>query len=367
LPKHLLEHVPVAKLGNYREFNVDRPIGAGPFKLASWTAGDNLVFDAFDGYFEGRPYLDRITGRVIPNGSAGVLSLETGEVDVMLAPIGEVPIIERMRQVTLHRVPVAGYEYVGWNLRNELFADRRVRQALTHAVDRQEIVDALFGGHATVAHAAVPPAMAWAYTDDVPKFPYDPERAKELLREAGWLPGADGVLTRNGRRFSFELLSDEGSGFRTDIAVILQQALGRVGVEVKPAQMEFGAFLARIDPPSFDFEAYMTAVIHPSDPDPAAIWHSREIERGLNNVAFRHPRVDELADRNTRLLDRAERAAVLNELWQIIAEEQPYLFLFYAENAVAIRDDVRGYTPHPLVLTEAAHRWWLDRAAASTP
>src|SRR5690606_42120386 len=98
-----------------------------------------------------------------------------------------------------------------------------------------------------------------------------------------------------------------------------------------------------------------------SDPDPAAIWHSREIAQGLNNISFSHPRVDELADSNTRLVDRTERGEALKEVWRIIAEEQPYTFLYYPQEFIGLKSDVRGFTHHPRLDTYKVNEWWLDR------
>jgi peptide/nickel transport system substrate-binding protein len=360
LPQHLLEHVPVAELGDYRAFNVQAPIGAGPFRFRSWTRGQNLVLEANEDYFEGRPYLDGITFRFVTDQSAGVLLLETGAVDQVIVPITEVATVERMRHVTLHQTLSLRYDYIGWNLRNPLFQDRRVRQALTHAIDREEIVDTLMEGQAVVAHAPVSP-LSWAYNDDVPVFPYDPDRARALLAEAGWRPGPDGILQRDGRRFSFQILTNDGNVARRDLGVIVQQYLRAVGIELRPAQMEWGAFLDRILPPNYNFDALVLAWGLAIDPEPSAIWHSREIEQGLNNISFRHRRVDELADRNIRVMDQAERAAMLREVWQIIAEEQPYTFLFYPKQFVGLKSDVRGFVHHPRLDTYGMHEWWLDR------
>ena len=148
---------------------------------------------------------------------------------------------------------------------------------------------------------------------------------------------------------------------RRDIGVVVQQYLGAVGIEVRPAQLEWGAFLQRIQAPNYDFDAVVMGWALGSDPDPAAIWHSREIAQGLNNVSFRHPRVDELADSNTRLVDRAERGAALSEIWQIIAEEQPYTFLYYPQQFIGLKSDVRGFTHHPRLYMYKVNEWWLDR------
>jgi peptide/nickel transport system substrate-binding protein len=361
LPRHLLGHIPVAELPDYRAYNVDHPIGAGPFKFSSWSRGQNLVLEAFDDYYRGRPYVDRVTFRFVSNGSAAVLLLETGEVHHALVPLSEVATVERLPNVALSGALQLNYEYIGWNLRNPLFTDRRVRQALTHAIDRQAIVDTVLEGHAEVAHSPASPLFTWAYTDDVPKFPYDPERAKALLAEAGWTAGPDGILRQDGKPFSFELLSNEGTATRSDVGAIVQQYLRAVGIDVRLVQLEWGTFLNRTDEPPWDYDAFVVGQTLDVDPDPSLNWHSRSIDLGGNDVGFRDPRVDDLLDRSVRLLDRDARAATLREVWRILAEEQPYTFLYYPQQFAALRSDVRGFVHHPQRPTYGMSQWWLDR------
>jgi peptide/nickel transport system substrate-binding protein len=319
------------------------------------------VLEAFADYFEGRPYLDRFTVRFVPNTSAGVLLLETGSIDAFRFPITELSNVERMPHVTVYSSLTPGYSFVGWNLTNPLFADRRVRQALTHAIDREEILATLLDGHGRVAHAPVSPLVEWAYTDDVPKFPYDPAKARALLAEAGWQLGPEGVLVKGDQRFSFSLLIVAGMGNAADVAAIIQQYLGDVGVGVRIELLEFGAYLRRTDSSARDFDAYIGQWLLAVDPDPSALWHSRETGQGLNALGFSNSRVDELADRNWRLLDRTARAVVLHEVWRILAEEQPSTFLFYPENPIAFKSDVRGVVNNPRWFIFQPNKYWLDR------
>jgi peptide/nickel transport system substrate-binding protein len=358
LPRHLLEHVPVAELGDYRAFNVERPIGAGPFKFASWTAGENLVLEAFDDYYTGRPYVDRVTFRFVPNSSARVLALEAGEVDHTAVPPTEVATVRAMPHVVLHDALTSNYSFIGWNLRNPMFADRRVRQALTHSINRREIVDTILEGQGLVAHSPASPAIAWAYADDVPKFEYDVERAKALLAEAGWAPGPDGILRKGGLPFEFELLTSEGSA---DVLVAVQQTLRMVGIDARVTQMEWGAFLQRVRPPNADFDALLMGWQLQESADPSLQWHSRSTIQGSNQVGFTDARVDELIDRSVRLLDRDERAAVLKDVWRILAEEQPHTFMYHPRQFIAVSADVRGYVQNPSRQTYGLERWWLDR------
>jgi peptide/nickel transport system substrate-binding protein len=149
-----------------------------------------------------------------------------------------------------------------------------------------------------------------------------------------------------------------------DIAVIVQQQLREVGVEVAVASLEVRAMRARIRPPRSEFDALVTA--HGSgDLYIADVFHSRAIERGNNVTGFSHGRVDELIDRSLRLLDRGERREVLDELQRVLAEEQPVTFLFYRENLVALRSDIRGFRVHPMAMPYRAHAWWREDAASA--
>ncbi|QOY38521.2 peptide-binding protein [Anaerobacillus isosaccharinicus] len=359
LPKHILGDVPVADLGEYQEFNQKNPIGAGPFKFVSWTAGQNLVVEAFDDYFEGRPYLDKVTFRFASDSNALVLLMQTGDIDWMIAPPAELGTIETFNHARISNTLALRYDYIGWNLQNPLFQDVKVRQALTHAIDRQEIVDTIMEGNATVAHAPVSP-LSWSYNDNVPKFDFDPEKAKQMLAEAGWEPGADGILQKDGKKFSFTVLSNDGNVVRRDIGIIMQQYLGNIGIEVKAEQMEWGAFLDKINPPNYDFDAVVLAWGLALDPDPSAIWHSKEIANGLNNISYSNPIVDEIADSNTKILDQAERAKELAKVWEILAEEQPYTYMYYPQQFIALNKKIEGFTHHPRSNMYLVNEWWIN-------
>jgi peptide/nickel transport system substrate-binding protein len=143
--------------------------------------------------------------------------------------------------------------------------------------------------------------------------------------------------------------------------VIVQQYLREVGIEVRPVQMEWGAFLERVNAPRNDFDSTVFGWALGFDPDPSAIWHSREIAQGLNYISFRNARVDALSDENIRILDQPQRAATLHEVWRIVAEEQPYTFLYYPHQAFGVKSDVRGFVQHPRIDMYRVNKWWLDR------
>ncbi|WP_332629823.1 peptide-binding protein [Halalkalibacter flavus] len=359
LPKHILEDVPVADLEEHMEYNRNNPVGAGPFEFVEYQDGQYIELVAFEDYFAGRPNLDKVTFRVFADTNAELLAFETGEIDWMILPATELATAETYDHGRISSVLALRYDYIGWNNDRAPFDDVRVRQALTMAIDRQLIVDEIMDGRGEVAHAPASP-LSWAYPDGVTEFDYDPEGALELLAEAGWEPGADGILEKDGEKFSFEILSNDGNVIRRDIGVIVQQMLAEIGVEAQPRQMEWGAFLDQINPPNYDFDAVVLAWALALDPDPTAIWHSREIENGLNNISYRNDRVDELAGGNKRIIDQDERAAVIGEIYEILAEEQPYTFLYYPEQHILLNNRVEGFTHHPRVNMYKLNEWYVS-------
>ncbi|MFC0469961.1 peptide-binding protein [Halalkalibacter kiskunsagensis] len=358
LPKHILEDVPVADLEDHMEYNRENPIGAGPFEFVEYQDGQYIELVAFDDYYEGRPNLDKVTFRIFADTNAELLAFETGEIDWMILPPNEIATAETYDHGRVSSVLALRYDYIGWNNDRAPFDDERVRQALTMAIDRQLIVDEIMDGRGEVAHAPASP-LSWAFPDNVPEFDYDPEGALELLAEAGWEPGADGILEKDGEKFSFEILSNDGNVIRRDIGVIVQQMLAEIGVEANPRQMEWGAFLDQINPPNYDFDAVVLAWALALDPDPTAIWHSREIEAGLNNISYRNDRVDELAAGNKQIVDQDERAAVIGEIYEILAEEQPYTYLYYPEQHILLNNRVEGFTHHPRVNMYKVNEWYV--------
>lgn len=359
LPKHILGDVPATELEEH-EFTRN-PIGSGPFKFEEWVDGQHVQLVKNENYWEGEPHLDRIVLKILGDQNAMMAQLEAGDVDMITPPATETPTLERWEEEGLIKLSsVLGYQYnyLGFNLRRPMFADKETRQAITHAIDRETIVEEVGYGQGQVAHGPVSP-LSWAYSDDMPRFEYDPDRARELLAEAGWEEGPDGILVRDGERFSFTIKTNSGNQIREDIAVIIQSYLKDVGIEVKTEFVEWGAFLDQINPPNWDFDAIILGWALGTDPDPRAIWHSDEIEQGLNYTGFSREDVDELIDQNVYFVDQDERAEALQEIFKIIAEEQPYSFLYYPNDLWALPTNLEGFTHHPRIAYYKPHEWYF--------
>ncbi|MRX73603.1 peptide-binding protein [Bacillus lacus] len=361
LPEHILKDVPVADLGE-NEFNTKKPVGTGPFKFAEWKDGQYVKVVANEDYFLGRPHLDSVTYKIVPDMDALIAQLQAGDVHYVPAvPSTDIETVKNFKGIKVESGLGLNYSYIGWNEKNELFQDVKVRQALTHAIDRETIVASVLNGEGEVAHVPESP-LSWAYSNDVPKFGYDTEKAKQLLGEAGWKDSnGDGILDKEGKKFSFTLKTNQGNKVREDVAVIVQQQLKEVGIEVKPEIVEWSAFIEQISAPNWNYEAMILGWSLATFPDQYDIFHSSQMEQGLNFVWWENEEADKLINEARQILDREEYKNAYTDIYKIIAEEQPYTFLYYPNVHNAMPDALEGYEFHAKNDFYKIYHWWLRK------
>ena len=371
IPKHLLDPEVLAKKKeaiNSASFNRN-PVGTGPFKFLEWKTDERITLVANDDYFRGRPALDRISVRVIPEPELRLQEFMIGGVDVdTIQPHSYARFKEDPRYVVYKR-PSNSYNYIGWNEKLEDFKDPRVRQALCLAINREEMLKYLLYGLGVVSNGIYPPQM-WYYNPNVKPLPYDPHRAKELLAEAGWRDtDGDGILDKNGKPFKFDLITNNGNPIRSDIAVLVQRQLKQVGIDVKIYLYEWAVFVRdKINPRNF--EACVLGWSLGLDPDVYEIWHSSQGAKGLNFVGYSNPRADELIELGRTEFDREKRKAIYQELSAIIYKDQPYTFLFFGQETPALhRGAFKRKMPQPdgstqvedIEMTKAGLLYYMDR------
>ncbi len=338
IPKHLLKD---------RDINTDKfnrnPIGTGPFKFVEWVSDEKIVLEANDQYFEGRPYIDEIIYRIIPETSLSEIELLTGGIDYYGVNPHQYKRISKNPKLKVFRQPSFAYTYIGYNLKNDLFKDRRVRKALTHAIDRDEIVKFVLYGLGTITTGPYPNHM-WYYNPELEPFPYSPERARSLLEEAGWRDSdADGILDKGGRPFRFTLITNSGNDVRKDVGVLVQRHLREIGIDVDIELYEWSVFLTDfINPKHFD--ACILGWSMGIDPDAYQIWHSSQIEAGFNFISYSNQEVDKLLVAGRREYDREKRKEIYHRFHQLIHEDQPYTFLFVPDNIPALSTKFKKVT-----------------------
>ncbi len=376
LPRHLLEGKDI----NTSEL-IRNPVGTGPYRFVEWTTGQRIVLERNPDYFETDPdtgmrlpYLGRYVFRIIPDLGVQFNELLAGKIDRMgLKPLQwtrQTGSDRFTRQYDKYKYLANAYTYLGYNLENELFRDVRVRRALTHAIDKDEIVAGVLLGLGEPATGPYKPGT-WAYNPDVPRYPYDPDRARALLAEAGWRDtDGDGVLDRAGRPFRFTILTNQGNDQRLKTAEIVQQRLKAIGVAVEIRVLEWAAFINEFVKPG-KFDALILGWTISQDPDLYDVWHSSKFSpAGLNHTHYANPEVDDLLVRARKTFDRAERKRLYARFQEILAEEQPYTFLYVPSALVAVSNRIHGIVPAPAGISYNFERWYVPKALqkyAETP
>ena len=306
LPAHLLKgkdiiHSPLTK----------SPIGTGPFKFKKWEVGQLVELTANTTYYLGRPYLDGYVYKIIPDPATMFLELKANKIDEMgLTPV------QFKRQTNNNYFnnnfkkfcyPTFVYTYLGFNLKSPIFKNKKVRQAISYAIDKKELVDGVLLGLGTVATGPYRPDM-WYYNKNVKKYPYNPNLAKKLLKEAGWIDNDhDGILEKNGKKFVFTILTNQGNNNRLKTAEIIQQRLKHIGIKVKIRVIEWASFINEfIDKKRF--EAVILGWSTGIDPDQYDIWHSSKTgPKELNFISFKNKEVDMLLEKARLTFDKEKR------------------------------------------------------------
>lgn len=325
LPKHVWEKEDFAK----SQYNVI-PVGSGPWKVKEWVRGDHMTFEANPDYFGGRPYLDRIIMKVIPDATVAFAALEKGDVHYMpfKGVVGGPPyqLVDRLKQNPNLEVKVYDVSSMQrFFFRNDKppFNNVKVRQAIAHAINRRFILEKLLFGHGQIAHSEVPPAMKWAHNPNVPQYEYDVAKANRLLDEAGYRKGPDGV------RFKTKLYGTPG--VRTILSGILKEQLRAVGITADLVINEWTTYYNAIRN-TRDVDGVFTIFSLPTIPDPtteAPRYHSKEIRpNGFNYLFYSNPRVDAIIDATQTTLDQKKRAQLFQEYQEILARDVPFIPLY---------------------------------------
>jgi peptide/nickel transport system substrate-binding protein len=362
LPRHILEPAWKAGVDLRTTEQNRRPVGSGAYRFVEWKTGEKVVLESNHDYFEGRPYINRVVYRIIPDSSTIFLELKAKNIDMAgLTPIQfrrqtEYPAFQK----AFHRYQYLanGYTYLGFNLRDPRFQDRRVRQAIAHAIDKQEIIDGVLLGLGRPAVGPYKPGTWW-YKADVKTFPFDPDRAKALLAEVGWKPGRDGILEKDGKPFSFTIRTNQGNLVRQQTAEIIQRRLRAIGIDVKIHVVEWAAFLNTFIRKR-DFEAIILGWGLGQEPDQYDIWHSSKTgSEEFNHISYKNPRVDDLLEAGRRTFDQAKRKKIYGELQEIMAEDQPVVFLFVPDALSVVSSRVRGIEPAAAGISYNFIKWYV--------
>ncbi len=247
------------------------PIGTGAFKLKEWRAAEYTELERFDDHFRGAPYLDGIRLDVVPEPSVRMIALQTGDAHATVWPLlveDSIELESDAENFTVYRTLANSIKHIPLNNQLPQLSDKRVRQAMMYALDRQRIIDDLWNGAAQISHSNLSPANAVYYNNDLPQYDFDPEKAAELLDEAGWVMGDDGVREKDGEKLTFTITTITGDQARRPIAELSQLMLADVGIDVQLAEAPVASILESMRNGSMDASLFNWTYGTTPEPDP---------------------------------------------------------------------------------------------------
>ena len=360
LPMHLLEGKDITTSPLARH-----PVGTGPYIFKDWVPGQKIVLISNPDYFEGRPYIDGSIMRIIPDTATMFLELRANGIDRMnLTPLQYTRQTENnlfRKNFNKYRYLSFSYTYLGYNLKNPLFTDKRVRQAIAYGINKDEIIQGILLGLGKEATGPFKPGT-WVYNPNVNKYPYNPGKARELLAAAGWRDtDGDGILDKDGQPFVFEIITNQGNEIRAKCAEIIQRRLSEIGIKVKIRVLEWAAFVNDFIN-NRRFDATILGWTIPLDPDIYDVWHSSKTgPQELNFISYKNDEVDKLIEKGRGTFDQKERKKYYDRIQEILAEEQPYLFLYVPDALPIIHARFRGIEPAPLGIGYNFIKWYVPK------
>lgn len=361
MPAHLLEGRDINNSDLAR-----KPIGTGPYIFDSWEPKQRIILKANPDYFEGRPYIAESITRYIPDTATMFLELKSGGIDRMtLTPVQyarQTDTPEFKKNFNKYKYLAFRYTYLGFNLLDPKFRDKRIRQAIAHAVDKQEIVNGVLLGLGKVANGPYKPG-SFAHNPEVKNYAFDPVTALRLLNDAGWADtDNDGILDKDGEPFAFTIMTNQGNKEREKTATLIQHRLREIGIIVNIRIVEWASFLKEfID--KKNFEAIVMGWTIPIDPDLFDVWHSSKTREGeLNFISFQSSEVDRLIDEARYTFDREKRKKAYWRIQEILMEEVPYVFLYNAEALPCVSSRVHGIKPAPAGISYNFTKWYVPKS-----
>ncbi len=334
IPKHILEKEKDIMTSSFNK----KPIGTGAYKLKEFKNSSDIELIANDNYFEGRPKIDKIAYKFLPDATTSFLMLKQNKIDIgALTPIQVDRQIDKKfrKNYKIIEKQSFAYTYLGFNLRNKKFKDIRVREALSLGINRQEMVDILFFGHAKVCNGPFLPG-SFAFNEEVKQTKPDLKKAKRLLKEAGY---------DEKNPFSFEIVTNTGNDIRINAAQIIQYQLAKIGVDVKIRVMEWQAFLNTVVTPR-KFETVLLAWSLALMPDAYPLWHSNSDKLGrFNLVGYRNKELDRLIDEGSLTIDKDKLSKIYKKIFKKIAKDIPYLFLYIPNSITVVNSKIKNIEP----------------------
>lgn len=345
--------------------DISNVVGSGPYKLSSWETGQRLVLEKKDDWWAKditdnmmlSANLDKIVYRIIRDWNAAITNAKDGQLDVLRTiPPNQFTMLKNDKAFNetyqLSSPDQFAYHYIGFNTKTPFFEDKRVRKAISHLVDRDDIISTVFEGMAVKTNSPINPNKGY-YNSDIKPINYNVDAAKALLTDAGWIDtDGDNIIDKmvGGKKvdFSVKYKYNQGHTVRKSIGIMLKNEAKRVGIDIQLTPVDFPSLLEDADNRNFDMLA-LAWINTPGLDEMKQVWHSEaDSEGGSNRVGFSNETCDKLIDQIRVTLDEEKRNDMYRQIQQIIHDEQPYIFLFVPSECIAISSKFKGTETTPV-------------------
>ena len=374
LPKFTFKIIPefgpanAVSLGRDDPF-VQNPIGTGPYRYKQTTANGEVVLEANPDYFKGAPKIGRFVAKPFADQNIMNQALMYGSIDMsVLVNPRNVPEIQGDKRLRLQSYSALSYQFFGYNTRNPLLADKRVRKAFTLAINRAEMLNSFFNNQGTVISGPFAPG-SWAYNLDVKPLPFSPAEAEKLLAQAGFTKGADGVLTKDGKKLVLSLkvpIAQESESVKR-VVLAFKNYLQRVGAQINVEFLEWQAWKDAIFA-NHEFDIMFASWVFDDSADISSLFHSGEIGAWRNNFGgYSNAEVDSLLVEAKNTLDHEKRRTIYRKLHEKLGDESPYTFLWTLTNYAAYHRKVCAVQIHPYKFFSYADSWYIGDAGDDKP
>ncbi len=359
-PRHLFEDGDLSQLRSHPALTdpVNSLVTNGPFRLVQWVRGQSVVLER-NPDFEPQPILDRIIFRIIPEEATRIIELQTGRVDITRVPFHYVDEIRNSTGIRIEKQEKRSSESIQYNPRSHPFlADPEIRRALGLAIDKEAMIAGLeMEEFAVSAGGPYPPIFRNLYDPEGQSpLPYDTVEARRILESRGWVRGPDGILTNDGTRFSFQILTNGDNRRRVDIAQILERQWQRLGIETRIQTLEFNTVIERTT--AREFEAHIGGWNVGLSADLYQLWG--DVNLPFNYVSYDNAEVRRLMNEAVAQPTEDEANALWKQAAALIVADQPYTWLFYYDTPFGVNERVKGIRIDTLSPYQEPWAWYIE-------
>jgi len=355
--------------------NTNPTVFSGPFKFSEWRKGDQIILDKNPDYWQGAANVDQYIVKVVANQTAIANGLKTGELTWGGIQPKDLADMQTVDSVRITKYSNLGYTFMSWNTLSPTapaLADKRVRQALAYGIDMDQVIKAVVFGEATkqVAHH-VP--VQWAYPSTaLEQYKFDKVKAQQLLTDAGWVKGSDGILAKDGKKFSLTISTNSGNQERETLAQVAAEQYKQLGIDAKAAPEAFQGLVTKLTTGDPVIEGNIIGWALGAEPDPYQIWHSSQIPdrtkgtTGFGFTGFKDSEMDKAIEAARNPANAADCAIATRKknyetFNKILNENQPYNFGYANNVIVGSQKTLQGFDPHPFNQIYNVYQWWIKQ------